>query len=110
MKLLLDENLSFRIIKLIEESYSASTQVTLINLERATDLQVWQYAKDHQFIIVTKDSDFYDLSLIQGSPPQIIWLKKGNCSKHDIANILILNKSKIEEALKENGISCIELY
>jgi len=42
---------------------------------------VWQYAKDNNFIIVTKDSDFYDLSLVQGSPPKVIWLQSGNVQK-----------------------------
>lgn len=110
MKLLLDENLSRRIIPLIENTYPDSTHVTLVGLERTTDLVVWEYAKKHELMIVTKDSDFYDLSLIQGAPPKIIWLKKGNCSKQEIAKILVLNKSNIEEALKEHNHSCIELY
>jgi predicted nuclease of predicted toxin-antitoxin system len=44
-------------------------------METATDREVWAYAKTHDFVIVTKDSDFYDLSLVLGTPPRVIWIK-----------------------------------
>ena len=66
MKLLLDENLSRRIVSLIASHYPGSSQVALLGLERASDTAIWAYARQHDFIIVTKDSDFVDLSTVYG--------------------------------------------
>ena len=64
MKLLLDENLSRRIVPLIHLHYPGSSQVALLALERASDTALWSYARQHDFIIVIKDSDFVDLSTL----------------------------------------------
>lgn len=81
MKLLLDENLSRRIVPFIQESYPQSTQVALIGLEQMNDRELRQYAIDNDFIIATKDTDFYEMNLLYGQPPKILWLKMGNQSK-----------------------------
>lgn len=57
---------------------------------------------------MTRDSDYYDLSLVRGAPPKVIWLQTRNCSKQEVANSLILNKSIIIDQLKD--LNCIELY
>jgi hypothetical protein len=51
-----------------------STQIALLGLESASDSEIWQYAKDHGFVIVSRDSDFQERSLVSGHPPQVIWL------------------------------------
>ena len=73
MKLLLDQNISKRIIAALQECYPSSTQVYLEGLEKADDKKIWDFAKKHDYIIVTKDSDFHEFSLIYGPPPKIIW-------------------------------------
>ena len=75
MKLLLDQNLSRRLVALLESHYPGSTQVALVGLESATDLEIWQFAKTNDFVIVTKDSDFEELGVIEGTPPKVIWIK-----------------------------------
>ena len=67
MKLLLDENLSRRIVPFLQNAYPGSTQVVLTGMERASDAAVWEYAKTNSFVIVTKDSDYYDMSLLHGA-------------------------------------------
>lgn len=110
MKLLLDENLSRRIVPLLVTDYPGTTQVALLGMEQASDTEIWQYAKEHNFVIVTKDADFYDLSLLNGAPPKVIWLKSGNVSKAEIVNILLRNRKAIEEALSTDDVNCVELY
>jgi predicted nuclease of predicted toxin-antitoxin system len=110
MKLLLDENLSRRIVPLLVTDFPGTMQVTLLGMERATDMEIWEYARDNGFSIVSKDADFYDLSLLKGAPPKIIWLKSGNVAKAEIVNLLLRNKAAIETALKDEGITCIEVY
>ena len=64
MKLLLDENLSRRLIPFLQHDYPGSSQVVLLGLEAASDSVVWHIAKDHGFVIVTRDADFEELSLL----------------------------------------------
>ena len=49
---------------------------------------VWTYAKDHEFTIVSKDSDFRQMSFTFGHPPKVIWIRRGNCSTSEIESIL----------------------
>ncbi len=110
MKLLLDENLSRRIVPFIQEHYPDSTQVTLIGLEQVDDAVIRQYAIDNNFIIITKDADFYEMNLVYGQSPKIIWLKMGNQSKAATIKILLDNQAMIEKALLDDDRDCIEIY
>jgi predicted nuclease of predicted toxin-antitoxin system len=109
MKLLLDENLSRRIVPFILDSYPGSTQAALIGLERADDRIIRQYAIDNGYIIATQDADFYEMSLIHGQPPKIVWLKMGNQSKAATIKTLLDNQQAIEQALIINDNACIEI-
>lgn len=109
MKLLLDENLSRRLVPFLQSVYPGSTQVALVGLERADDRTIWQYAKDHGFVIVTKDADYYDLSLLLGAPPYVIWLQVGNADKAIVLNRLIEDQQEIEAGFA-SGQNCVELF
>jgi predicted nuclease of predicted toxin-antitoxin system len=109
MKLLLDENLSRRIVPFIQDSYPGSTQVALIGLERVDDRLIRQYAIDNDYIITTKDADFYEMSLIHGQPPKIVWLKLGNQSKTATIKSLLDNQQAILQALIIDNKACIEI-
>jgi predicted nuclease of predicted toxin-antitoxin system len=53
-----------------------------------SDTQIWEYAKEHDFVIVSKDSDFQSRSLLYGSPRKFIWLRVGNCPVKPIEEML----------------------
>lgn len=82
MKLLLDENLSRRIVPFIQDSYPGSTQVALMGMEKVDDKTIRQYALENGYVMTTKDADFYEMNLLYGSPPKVIWLKVGNQSQN----------------------------
>jgi predicted nuclease of predicted toxin-antitoxin system len=109
VKLLLDENLSRRIVPFIQDTYPDSTQVALIGLEQTKDYVIRQYAIDNGYVIVTQDADFYEMSLIHGQPPKIIWLKTGNQSKTATIKTLRDNQQAIEQALMAEDKACIEI-
>lgn len=109
MKLLLDENLSRRIVPFLEASYPGSSQVVLEGLERVDDTEIWQYAKDHGFAIVTKDSDFHELALVRGAPPKVIWLRSGNTSKATVIRQLVENCEVIEASIESDKVVCVEI-
>jgi predicted nuclease of predicted toxin-antitoxin system len=88
MKLLFDQNLSPRLPHLLGDLYPGSIHVRDVGLKEATDTVIWNYAKHNGFVIVSKDSDFQQRSLLLGHPPQFIWLRLGNCPVWPIEELL----------------------
>jgi predicted nuclease of predicted toxin-antitoxin system len=88
VKLLLDENLSDRIIHTIVNLYPNSEHVKTLGLINTDDTLIWEYAKINAFVIVSKDSDFHQRSLLYGHPPKFIYLRIGNCPTSKITQIL----------------------
>lgn len=110
MKLLLDENLSRRIVPLLQAKYPGSSQIALLHLAAATDREIWEYARANDFVIVTRDSDFHELGTLYGAPPKVIWLKTGNQSKASTLRSLLDRKEDISAALLQDDKNCIEIY
>ena len=108
MKLLLDENLSRRLVLFLLETYPESSQVALLGMQQASDLEVWRYAGEHGYVLVTNDADFYDLSLTRGAPPLVLWLRSGNADKSLILKLLLEHRQQIEAAFA-TAITCVEL-
>jgi len=100
MKLLFDANLSHQLVKRLKDVPN-STHVRDIGLKQAEDAEIWQYACDSDFTIVSKDSDFHELSLIRGIPPKIIWIRKRNCSTR-MTEILLRTYLKELQAFQKN--------
>lgn len=88
MKLLFDENLSFRLVSKLADVYPGSTHVREIGLLGASDGRIWTYAAEHGFLLTSKDTDFYQRSLTYGAPPKVIWLRIGNAQTAAIATLL----------------------
>lgn len=110
MKLLLDQNLSPRLIHRLSDLYPDSTHVADVGLDRAYDRDIWNYAQQHDYIIVTKDVDFSELSLVLGFPPSVIWIRRGNCLTKDIEAILRDNYNSVNALNEEADIGILELF
>lgn len=112
MKILFDQNISFRIINKINHLYPEAKQVRELGLENSTDIEIWNFANLNGFTIITFDSDFFDISNIKGYPPKIIWFKTGNCTTNNVKDILIDKFEIIKEFLTNihfKEISCLEI-
>lgn len=109
MKLLFDENLSPRLPVLLADMYPESSHVSLCGLGSADDDQVWQYAKQFQFTIVSKDSDFQERSVIFGAPPKFIWLRTANCKSDAVENLLRTARPIVLAFLEDDSQSCLIL-
>ncbi len=112
MKLLLDQNISFRITSKIQVLFPGSKQVRDLVLENSKDSFLWNYAKENNYFIVTFDGDFYDLGLIKGSSPKVIWLRLGNTSTQNIETVLRKNYNLIKTFLTDPNykeIGCLEI-
>jgi predicted nuclease of predicted toxin-antitoxin system len=88
VKLLFDENLSRRLGRILADLYPESTHVEDVGLLGARDAEIWEYAKEHGYLLVSKDTDFYERSVLYGAPPRLIWLRIGNASVRDTAALL----------------------
>ncbi len=88
MKLLFDQNLSRRLVGMFAVEYPDSKHVTQVGLDTATDSEIWSYSREHDFVIVSKDSDFRQLAFLHGPPPKAIWVRLGNASTIEIYEAL----------------------
>ena len=102
MKLLLDENLSPRLIEQLSDLYPGSAHVQECGLGSTDDAAIWEYAKSNGFTIVSKDSDFGERSILLGSPPKLIWVRAGNCTSEDIKGLLRAAFSSVKRFIQED--------
>lgn len=94
----------------IQDCYLEASQVALIGLEQASDKMVRQYAIENDYVIVTKDTDFYEMTMLYGQPPKVIWLKIGNQSKATTIRALLDSKAAIERALMQENMDYTEFF
>ena len=88
MKLLFDENLSFRLPRALADLFPGSIHAEDVGLDESDDDVIWRYAADHGYVVVTKDADFAERSLLEGPPPKVVWIRRGNCSTRAIERLL----------------------
>ncbi len=110
MKLLFDENLSPRLVDALINNFPGSTHVHAIGYGGASDRDVWSYARDSNFIVVTKDVDFSDRSTLYGHPPKVIWVRIGNATTNRIEAALIAQFEQIEAFSRDDELSVLAIY
>ena len=88
MKLFFDENLSPQLVHRLADIFPDSLHVRQVNLQSSDDPLVWDYAEKNDFMIVSKDSDMHDRSLLFGYPTKVIWIRLGNCSTRQVEQLL----------------------
>jgi len=96
LKLLFDENLSPRLPHVVANEYPDMAHIRQVGLLGETDREIWSYARTHDFVIVSKDTDFRERSLIDGAPPKVVWLEVGNAGTAAIAFLLRQEQERIQ--------------
>jgi len=109
MKLLFDENLSFKLCWHLSDVFPASEQVKALGLEESDDREIWDYAKVSGLTLVTQDSDFADMAALYGSPPKVIWLRCGNQRTVVVEAILRKHSAAILAFEQDEDAECLEL-
>ena len=109
MNLLFDQNISFRILKWIDDIFPGSISVHDLDVDNPHDFVIWEFAKVNNFAIVTFDGDFIDISNLRGFPPKIIWLRIGNTSTKNIADRIRAEQISIEEFLRNSESAFLEI-
>ena len=109
MKLLFDQNISFRVLHLITDIYPDSVQVSKIGLQNSTDSEIWSFAAQNGFTIVTFDADFADLQSIKGFPPKIIWLRFFDQRTSVVSARLIAKQDVIKDFIHSKEFGILEI-
>ena len=110
MRLLLDQNLSPTLVDRLSEVYPGSVHVAEVELDRASDRELWDYARLNKLMIVTKDADFSEMSVLRGPLPYVVWIRRGNCTTSEIEHMLRQNRQAIERLQDDTPSGIIELY
>jgi predicted nuclease of predicted toxin-antitoxin system len=95
VKLLLDENISYRIKRPLNAAFPGTLHVTDISPGLQGDSAIWDHARDHQFTLVTFDTDFIQLAALRGAPPKVLLLTLRNPRHSAIGSLLVLRKDQI---------------
>ena len=109
MRLLFDQNISHKILDKLPDLFEGSTSVKKEGLINAPDKTILDFAKRDNFVIVTQDSDFNDLTALNGFPPKIIWIRSGNLKTNEIADLITKNQNSIQGFFKDENLGCFEM-
>jgi predicted nuclease of predicted toxin-antitoxin system len=96
VKLLFDENVSPQLALMLSEEFPGSTHVSTAGLRGADDQQIWDYARNEGFALVSKDTDFRERSYVEGAPPKVVWLDVGNSGTEAIEELLRNERERVE--------------
>lgn len=108
--LLFDQNLPRRFTRQFAGTFPGSKHVKDAGLETASDRDLWDFAREKGFAIISKDADFHQLSFLFGAPPKTIWLRKGNCSVDILEEVIQRHATRIVAFLNdpENALLVVE--
>ena len=109
MKLLFDQNLSHRLPDRLVDLFPGSTQVRLIGMDRAPDVEIWEHAAREGHAIATRDVDLAEMATLRGAPPLVVWLRGGNSSTSAVEAALRARHAGILAAA-EDGAACVEVW
>jgi len=110
MKLLFDQNISYRVVKNLFATFEGSVHISECKLTNAQDSDIWKYAKANDYCVVTHDDDFDDIYAMRGFPPKIIKLKTGNLSNTQTIDILKRNHPLIVDFLANKDEGFLTFY
>lgn len=109
MKLLFDQNLSFRLCDDLSDLFPQSSHVRLAGMSEADDRAIWDFAREHGYTIVSQDADFAEIAALFGAPPNVIWVRTGNQPRAVIATLLRRHADLIVEFERDNAV-CLQIY
>lgn len=111
MKLLIDENLSWRLCKKLSIFFDEiihSSELKII--QPANDISIWNYAKINGYTIISKDDDFEKIVLLRNAPPKLIYLKTFNLNTNRLVDLIIEKIDKINEFYNSDKNDIFEIY
>jgi len=109
VRLLFDEQLSEELVTAVHDLFPDSLHVRLLGKGGTADPIIWQLAREHDCVLVTKDEDFHRLSVLRGAPPKVVWLRTGNCTTADIVRLLRNRADELRKFERQAEVTFLEL-
>jgi predicted nuclease of predicted toxin-antitoxin system len=109
VKLLFDENLSRKLVARLAELYPESAHVAEAGLLESPDREIWEFARARGFVVVSADSDFYELATTIGPPPKVVWLRRWRHPTRDAERVLRREAIRITEFLADPELGVLVL-
>ena len=109
MKLLVDHNLSPKLVRHLAERYPGTVHTLDLGFDRTPDHELWLFAKRNGFHVLSKDADLERISLLRGAPPKVIWLRIGNANTQSVLELLDAHQADIEAFLNNEEGSVLAL-
>ena len=109
MKFWLNANLSPRLARWIEAKINCECKtIGELGLINETDQVLFMKAREANAVVITKDSDFREMVLRLGAPPQVLWVTTGNTSTKFLISVF---EKALPEALKhlQTGSPLVEI-
>ena len=110
MRLLFDQNISYRVVKQLKAMFPDALGVRECGLFTADDTQIWEYARQNSFIIVTFDKDIPIIGSVRGFPPKIIWLRTGNLTNQAIVTLFTDHSDEFDAFIQNEQMGCLMIY
>jgi predicted nuclease of predicted toxin-antitoxin system len=107
--LLFDEQLSEELSNLLHDVFPDSLHVRQLGAGGWSDAKVWQLAGERGCVLITKDEDFHRLSVLRGAPPKVAWIRIGNCTTEDVAQLLRDHHADIQRFVDQDEATFLEL-
>ena len=109
MKFLIDHNLSPKLVKHLAATFPGCTHTEMLGFDRTPDHDLWRYAREHGFSILTKDTDYEQLSMLRGAPPKVVWLRIGNAPTSRVLDVLAKHHAAIVDFLRDEDRSLLAI-
>jgi len=109
VRLLFDEQLSEALVDTLASVFPGALHVRLLGRGGSPDSEVWELARTHACLLVTRDADFHRMSLLRGAPPKVVWLRLGNCTTAAIARVLTSHADDIRDFDAQSDATVLEL-
>ena len=110
MKLLFDQNVSPDLVRRLSDLFPGSEHVFNLNLHDVDDVALWTHARENDFLVVSKDADFAEISMQHGFPPKLIWLRLGNCRTEEIEELIRVNYDFIAQLVEDEERGIVSLF
>lgn len=109
MKFLVDRMLSPELARLLDPRHPGTVHVDECLGAAAKDQEIWSYAREHGFTILSKDKDFALMSARLGHPPKVIRIGIGNSGTGEVMELMESQAGQIESFTSQQETGLLEI-
>jgi len=105
---LIDNQLPIGLVEHLRGHGLDAVHVSQCALEKSSDIEIWEYARTNDYVIVTKDEDFFHLSGCDKNGPPVVWVRLGNCRNSVLFSVFDTLLVRLLQAI-EDGSKVVEI-